>query len=118
MNLTQTRVVSCLLRALAEGGLESVMVEPVCATFSLMRTPPLRSQERALGCDPTCWDLAGVESFDIASDCMEAFCVRHWRAATTMRFLPSWSQSHGLVGVTFFLGAVGRHMIGPARRGA
>lgn len=54
LDMRLTRVVSWISHLLVSGSLGSIMVEPVCTTFSLIRRPPLRSRDRPIGFNTAC----------------------------------------------------------------
>lgn len=54
MDMKQTRVLAWLSHMIVSGHLGSIMVEPVCTTFSIMRRPPLRSKVAPYGFNSCC----------------------------------------------------------------
>ena len=52
LDLLLPRVLAWLSFLLTSGSLGSIMVEPVCTTFSIMRRPPLRGKSDPLGFEP------------------------------------------------------------------
>ncbi|CAK9007978.1 Pentatricopeptide repeat-containing protein At1g09900 [Durusdinium trenchii] len=97
LDLVQTRVVSWLSYLLTSGNLGSIMVEPVCTTFSRIRRPPLRSATTPLGFDVQCertrtgniLALRALFLLSVAHRCfIPGLCEQPW--TSMMRFLQQW----------------------------
>ena len=97
LDLVQTRVVSWLSYLLTSGNLGSILVEPVCTTFSRIRRPPLRSATTPLGFDVQCertrtGNILALRALFLMSAAHRCFipglCEQLW--TSMMRFLQQW----------------------------
>ena len=106
LDLVLTRVVSWLSFLLTSGNLGSIMVEPVCATFSRIRPPPLRSADIPTGFNVQCEKtrtgnilaLRALFLLSVARQCfLPGLCEQPW--TLMMRFLRQWQALEKKEGV-------------------
>ena len=97
LNMTLTRVVAWLSYMLVSGNLGSIMVEPVCATFSIMRRPALRTRDDPYGLSLECpktltGNLLALRALSLLHIAWRLFIPglieQPW--TSLMRFLPPW----------------------------
>ena len=97
LDLCLTRVFAWITHMLVNYQLKSVMVEPVCTSFSLMRRPPLRSREVPYGFDPVCMqtrvgNILALRAIAILSLChrllLPGLLEQPWMGM--MRYLAPW----------------------------
>ena len=84
---------------LVEGFLESCMVEPPCTSFSIMRSPPLRSKAVPFGFDvkrrqTQDGNILGHRGFQIldTADSVGAPCLLETPNSSLLKNLPSWKN--------------------------
>lgn len=106
LDMTLTRVVSWISHRLISGSLGSIMVEPVCTTFSIIRRPPLRSKEVPMGfdgsCEKTrtgnCLALRALFLLRVAWRCfIPGLAEQPW--TSMMRYLAQWQDLQDKEGV-------------------
>ena len=97
LDMTLTRVVAWLSYMLVSGNLGSIMVEPVCATFSIMRRPALRTRDDPYGLSLECpktltGNLLALRALSLLHIAWRLFIPglieQPW--TSLMRFLPPW----------------------------
>ena len=102
LDLCQTRVLSWITHMLVNYQLKSVMVEPVCTSFSLMRRPPLRSRRVPYGFDPHCTqtrvgNILALRALAILATChrllLPGLLEQPWMGM--MRYLAPWKALEG-----------------------
>ena len=99
LDMTLIRVVSWLSFLISSGNLGSIMVEPVCTTFSRIRRPPLRSRSCPLGFDGGCEKT--LTGNTLALRALYLLTVAHYYFVpglaeqpwtSMMQYLPSWEN--------------------------
>lgn len=98
LDVAQVRVLEWILYLVCNGLLKSLIVEPPCTTFSIMRRPALRSRFFPFGFDPedpqtSIGTLLGYRAFQIMRACIRngitALLENPW--TSLIKFLPGWS---------------------------
>lgn len=99
MDMAHPRVISWLSYLMMDGLLSSIMVEPVCISFSMIRRPPLRSRQKPFGYDPRDRQTFLGNLLALRALCLLQIAYRlklpglaeqPW--TSMMRLLPSWSR--------------------------
>lgn len=98
LDVAQVRVLEWILYLVCNGLLKSLIVEPPCTTFSIMRRPALRSKLFPFGFDldnpqTSIGTLLGHRAFQIMRACLRhgvtAVLENPW--ASLIKFLPGWT---------------------------